>query len=219
VEHPCYQCGAAVEDGVAFCRHCNAPQIRVPLAAAPAETSVIPQALDNQLSLGGGDQQIRGLAWPQALRSAAQAGFIAAIVMAIPLGAFFLVGMLAAGFLAVLFYRRRVSDVNPTSGLGVRLGALSGLFGFGIFGAFSALETAVFHSGGELRSALMQAIEQAASRTTDPQAQQMLQYLRTPQGLEVVMILGLIVMFFLFVILSSLGGVLGAVTLRGKERG
>jgi hypothetical protein len=143
---------------------------------------------------------------------------IAAILMAIPLGASFGLGMLAAGFLCVLFYRRRAVHPNLTSGLGIRLGALSGLFGFGIFAALSALETAVFHAGGELRAALMQAIEQAASRNTDPQAQQMIQYLKTPQGLIVVMLMGMVVMFFLFMILSSLGGVLGAVTLRRKKR-
>lgn len=137
--------------------------------------------------------------------------------MAIPLGASFGLGMIAAGFLAVLFYRRRVLQANLTSSLGIRLGALSGLFGFGIFAVISALEAAIFGSGGELRTALLQAVEQAASRNSDPQAQQMLQYLKTPPGLVVVMILGLVVMFFLFLVLASLGGVLGAVTLRKKE--
>ena len=77
----------------------------------------------------------------------------------------------------------------------------------------------MFHSGGELRSALMQAVEQAASRNTEPQAQQMLQYLKTPSGLALVMVFGLVVMFLLFVILSSMGGLLGAIMLRRKERG
>jgi hypothetical protein len=218
VEHPCYQCGATVEDGTAFCRHCNAPQIRVSLATPPAETAVVPEAAENQLLAYGRAPQITGLVWPHALRSAAQAGLIAAALMAIPLGASFGLGMLAAGFLSVLFYRRRVFHANLTSGLGIRLGALSGLFGFGIFAALSAVETAVFRSGGELRAALMQAVEQAASRNADPQAQQLLQYLKTPPGLVLVMILGLVVMFFLFLILSTLGGVLGALTLRRKER-
>jgi hypothetical protein len=207
-----------VEDGVAFCRHCNAPQIRVSGASAPAETAVALEALENQPAPYGDTPQIAGLAWPQALPSASQAGLIAAMLMIIPLGASFGLGMLAAGFLSVLFYRRRVFHVNLTSGLGARLGALSGLFGFGIFATLTALETAIFHSGGELRAALMQAVEQAASRNPDPQAQQLLGYLKTPQGLVLVMILGLVVMFFLFLILSSLGGVLGAVTLRSKER-
>lgn len=217
MEHPCYQCGAAVEDGTAFCRHCNAPQIRVASAAPPAETALVPGAIEHHPPAYSSTPPINGLAWPPALRSAAHAGLIAAILMAIPLGASFGLGMIAAGFLAVLFYRRRVLQANLTSGLGIRLGALSGLFGFGIFAVISALEAAIFGSGGELRTALLQAVEQAASRNSDPQAQQMLQYLKTPPGLVVVMILGLVVMFFLFLVLASLGGVLGAVTLRKKE--
>ena len=138
--------------------------------------------------------------------------------MIIPLGASFGLGMIAAGFLCVLFYRRRSFDANLTSGLGARLGALSGMLGFGIFALLTGLETALFHSGGELRNALRQAIDQAASRNTEPQAQQMLQYLKSPQGLALVMIMGLMMMFVLFLILSSLGGVLGAVMLRRKER-
>lgn len=186
--------------------------------APPIEAALAPDAVANQLPVYGGIPS-SGILWPQAMRSAVQGGVIAALLMAVPLGAFFGLGMLAAGFLAVLFYRRRVFHANLTSGLGMRLGALSGLFGFGIFAALSALETAIFRSGGELRAALTQAVEQAAARNSDPQTQQMLQYLKTPQGLVVVMILGLIMMFFLFMILSSLGGMLGAVTLRSKERG
>ena len=51
----------------------------------------------------------------------------------------------------------------------------------------------------------MQAVDQAAARNTDPQAQQMIQYLRSPQGLIVVMGMGLIVMFFAFVTLLQPG--------------
>jgi hypothetical protein len=215
MERPCYQCGAVVEDGIAFCRGCSAPQIRV--ASAPAETAIATEVTQDSAPYGSAPP-ITGVAWPHALPSAAQAGLIAAILMVIPLGASFGLGMLAAGFLSVLFYRRRVFHANLTYGLGARLGALSGVFGFGIFAILTAVGTSVFHSGGELRAALMTAVEQAASRNSDPQAQQLLQYLKTPQGLVLVMIMGLIMMFFLFLILSILGGVLGAVTLRRKEQ-
>jgi hypothetical protein len=219
VEHPCKQCGATVEDGVAFCRHCNAPQIRVVLAPLPVtlETGTVPEALEEPLRYEAVSAQ--GLQWPQAVRSAAQAGVIAAMLMAVPLGILFYFGMLAAGFLAVLFYRRRVVGASFTSGLGMRLGALSGLFGFSIFALLSGVETAILRSGGELRSALIQAVEQAASRNADPQAQQMLQFFKTPPGLLILVIFCVVVMFFLFVTLSSLGGVLGAIALRSKEKG
>ncbi len=215
VEHPCHQCGVAVDDGIAFCPHCQAPQIRVTMAAPEQTTLAPPEARQTGY---GAVSHPSGLIWQHALPAAAQAGLIAAILMIIPLGALFGLGTLLAGFLAVLFYRRRLFDTHLTAGLGARLGALSGMIGFGIFALFTALETAIFHAGGELRTALMQAIDQAASKNTEPQAQQMLHYLKSPQGLALVMIMGLMVMFVLFLALSSLGGVIGSALLRRKER-
>jgi len=220
VEHSCYQCGAAVEDGTAFCPHCSAPQIRVAGAEAAVQQGVaaIPETGFTQPRPQGEASQLTGIGWRRALPSCALAGLIAAIFMVMPLGASFGLGMLASGFLSVLFYRRRVPGADPRPGMGARLGAASGVLGFAIFGVLSVLEMAFFRSGGELRGALVQAVEQAAARNVDPQAQQMLQYLKTPQGLVVVMILGLIVMFFAFLIFSTLGGVLGAAMLRRRER-
>jgi len=210
MEHPCEKCGAAVEDGIPFCRHCGAPQIRVGVSygeGAPQSNPRIPiisYAPTNAIQ------------WSQALPSTALAGLIAAVLMFIPLGAFGL-GMLAGGFLAVFFYRRRV-PLPVTPSLGAKLGAASGTLGFGIFAIFMAVEVLVLHTGGELRAALLQALEQSASRTSDPQAQQVLAYLKSPAGLALVMGLGLAFLFVFFLILSSLGGALGAAVLRRKER-
>jgi hypothetical protein len=221
VEHPCYQCKATVEEGIPFCPHCNAPQIRVFGGGVPESGTLEPafsgvQHPESQSHIH--TSAVTGMVWPQALPAAIQAGLIGAFLMIIPVAASFGLGMFSAGFLAVLFYQRRVFNAPLTSGLGARLGALSGMFGFGIFGVLTAIETLVFHSGGELRQALIQAVEQAAARNSDPQAQQMLQYLRSPQGLALVMIFGLLFMFLLFVVLSSLGGVLGSAMLRRKQR-
>jgi len=218
MERPCYQCGAAVEDGTAFCRQCTAPQIRVVMPSAPVESFATSENSEDQISRPGNINAVTGFSWSHALPSAAQAGLIAAVLMVIPLGASFVLGMLAAGFLSVFFYRRRVINADLTYSLGMRLGALSGAIGFSLLAMITSLETVVFRSGGEMRAGLQQAVEQAAARNPDPQAQQLLQYLRTPQGLVAVMVMGFVLMFFLFVILSSLGGLLGAVTLRRKER-
>src|SRR5688572_9464475 len=42
MEHPCHQCGTSIADGVPFCPHCNAPQIRV--AAERLREGVAPQS-------------------------------------------------------------------------------------------------------------------------------------------------------------------------------
>jgi predicted nucleic acid-binding Zn-ribbon protein len=211
VEHSCTRCGANVEDGTAFCPKCSAPQIRVAAAEFPAlsasgfATQSLPYAAPGAIQ------------WSQALPSAALAGVIAAVLMFVPLGAFG-IGMIAAGVLAVLFYRRRRLPEVLTPGAGARLGALSGMFGFGIFCFFTALEVLVFHSGGQLRAALLEAVQQSAARTSDPQAQQVLEYLKSPPGLTLVMAMGLAVMLVFFLLLSSASGAITAALLRRREK-
>jgi hypothetical protein len=142
------------------------------------------------------------------------AGFIASILMLFPHGAFGL-GMILAGILSVIFYRWRSPGSTLTPGAGARLGAMSGLLGFVIFLLFAAISASVA-GGAELRKTLAQAVEQSASRAADPQSQRVLEFLRTPQGLAAVMIAGLAFAFVAFLILTSLGGALGAFLLRRK---
>jgi len=209
VEQPCYQCGAPVEDGVAFCRQCNAPQIRV---GDPAAASDLPS---HTPSLSHSASQT-GIQWSQALPATALAGLIAGFVI-VPLGAFG-IGMIAAGVLSVLFYRRRHPGVILSPGSGARLGAVSGVLGFVMFAILTSLEMLMFRSGGQVRQALLETIQQSASRTNDPQVQQMFDYFKTPAGLALMMGLGLTLMLVLFVVLSSLGGALTTVLLRKRER-
>jgi len=215
VEHACYQCGATVEDGIAFCPQCNAPQIRIAASEAVTHPGTASEMTPAQPTSYASAPPASGIQWSLALPAAALAGLVA-ILMIIPLGAFGL-GMLAVGALSVLLYRRRNPAANLTPGMGGRLGAVSGALGFGIFAILTSVEMLVFRSGGQLRAALLEAVQQSAARSSDPQAQQLLEYLKTPQGLALVMVLGLIVMFVAFLVFSSLGGALGAALLRRKD--
>lgn len=201
-----------MEDGIAFCPQCNAPQIRVGGgsvdALSPAELGGV--ALPEHP--GGSTIQ-----WSEALPSAALAGLIAAFLMFVALGVFGL-GIIAAGSLSVRFYRRRNPASNLTPGMGARLGAVSGTIGFGIFAIFSAVGTLVFHSGGELRASLLDAIGQSAARSADPQVQTLFEYLKTPPGLVLMMGLSLAMLLVAFLILCSLGGAIGAAAMRRKDR-
>ena len=209
MEHSCHKCGAVVEDGTAFCTQCNAPQIRVGFGDSETE-------LNGSIELGG--HTVPGtIVWSQALPATALAGLIAAFLMFIPLGAFGL-GMTAGGILSVLFYRRRNPGVGVSPGMGARLGAVSGALGFGIFAIFTAIEVMVFHSGGQLRASLLEAIQQSAARSSEAQAQQALEYLKSPAGLALMMGLGLAVVLVLFLLLSTLGGALAAAWLRRRGR-
>ncbi len=126
-------------------------------------------------------------------------------------------GMLAAGFLSVVLYRRRCPGIYLNAGLGARLGALTGFLGFGALATIFALWTA-FRSGKELHDALLNYIQQYAAHSSDPHMQQVLDLFNTPEGFTFIMVLSLIVTLVAFVIFSSLGGAIGAFLLHRKVR-
>jgi hypothetical protein len=156
------------------------------------------------------------IAWSNALPACALAAAIAAVLMALGLMVPFL-AVVGAGFLAVGFYRRRNPGVLIKAGAGARLGAVSGLLCFGM-SAVLELALAIFHKGALLRDKMFEAMQQAASRTTDPQAVAMLDYLKSPAGMAVMIVFVLIFAFVAFVVLSSLGGALGGIVLGRANR-
>jgi hypothetical protein len=64
----------------------------------------------------------------------------------------------------------------------------------------------------------MEGMQQAAARNPDPQAQQVMEFFKTPQGIVVLLTICLIGVLLAFVIFSGLGGAIGAALLRRKER-
>lgn len=213
MEYPCHRCRASVEEGTAFCPHCNAPQIRVatteilqPSSEAPVSQEIPHTATEATSSID----------WSRALVPATWGALVAISLIVTRLAAFG-IAMLAAGALAVVFYHRRNRGASLSAGAGARLGAVSGALGFGILTIVFAFGTAVLHTGAELRQKMLDAVQQAASRSSDPQAAQAVEFLKTPQGLVVAVILGLILTFLAFVFFSGLGGVVGAALLRRKD--
>ena len=117
--------------------------------------------------------------------------------------------MLAGGAFAVALYRRR--NPGPISpGAGARIGAVSGLFGYIIFALTYSIMLLVTGGGGTLRDELMRKIQELASRNPDPQAQEMMQKLMTPEGLAFIIAIGLVLFLVAFLALSSIGGALGS---------
>jgi hypothetical protein len=214
VEYPCYKCGASVEEGVLFCPQCNAPQIRVAGADLPPPpgTNLPPKpSFSYPGSLPGRIQ------WSQALPGAVIGGVVSAILMVIPLGALGL-GMLIGGSLSVLLYHRRLSSATLTAGIGARLGALCGVIGFGMFTILAALEMLVRHNSAEFRAAIYDAMQQSASRSPGPQADELMAWMKTPPGLAFIVAFGLLVVLIFFVVVSSAGGAIGATLLRKREK-
>jgi hypothetical protein len=225
MEHPCHQCGRSVEEGKPFCAQCGAPQIRVilPEPMVPAVAANIPANVPaNDLPAFSLDPpvvrpplNVSGLStavdWPHALRTSAIAALISALVMSLGLMVP-LLAALGAGFLSVSLYRRRSSPWAVTARSGAQIGALCGLLFFGIASVFETIAIAVFHTGGQLRQKMLEALQQAAARSSDPQVQAAFDRLKTPEGLAVMLVLGLIVLFVISIVASSLAGALtGAV--------
>jgi hypothetical protein len=217
VEHRCYQCGATVQDGVPFCLQCRAPQIRVGVIEATSTADAAGHIDAARISYSGSPRPSK-IEWAHALPSAFLGLLIASALSLILPGALAL-GMLAAGFLSVYFYHRRNPFTGLTIALGARLGAISGFFGFGILAIASAVATSVFHSGGEIHGVMLKAVQQYISRNPDPQVQQLLEFYNSRSGFVLMLTVGSIMIFILFLALSSMGGIIGAAVLRRKKVG
>jgi len=220
MEHPCHQCGAAVEDGTTFCKHCGAPQIRImgeeqtPPPLPPGTPAEI-QPPAQPVSVGGAMPAAPGIDWSQGLPAAAMAGFFLAIAWVVPVAGF-LLWLVSGGVLGIAMYRRRSPQAALAPGLGARIGALTGVFGFGVFAVLFGLELLLTRGSGHFRQMLQQVIEQAASRNADPRAQQAIQQMMTPAGLALLVTVVLVLFLAAFVALCSLGGALG-VWLLGRK--
>jgi hypothetical protein len=221
MENPCYKCGQTVEEGVAFCPHCSAPQIRVvvaeptppPLAFAAGATSPDSASLP-------ASQTIPVLAlpmqWSQALRPCALAALVASLLMYLGLHPF--VAMFSVGFLAVIFYRQRRPGIVTKAATGAGIGALAGLLWFAMSSILEALIVIFLHKGPELRSALLEKLQQLSSQTNDPQVLAMFERFKTPGGLEFLMLTSLVFAFLAAIVLGGLGGALGGAILGRRDK-
>lgn len=128
--------------------------------------------------------------------------------------ALFPIWMLAGGWLAVLLYRRRSALLLMSSAIGGKLGALAGLLGFIFFGVFTssflAIETVVLHHGDEIRATLRSLLQQSVGNNQDARAQLLLQSAQTPEGLTMLLVLGMFLFLVAFLLLSTAGGMFAA---------
>lgn len=200
-----------VEEGIAFCPHCNAPLIRVsvPEVLSPVtgdSRPINPVSYRPYPALGK-------IQWSRAIPVVMPAGLLAAILMMLPAG---ILGPIVAGAISVALYRRRTPEFPVTAGMGWRLGAATGAVGSIIIVVLLAVQMALY-PGGQFRETMLKAVRQAAERNTDPQAQQVVEYLKSPAGIMTTLIFGLVVVAVFCVILSSIGGAIGAAWF-GKKR-
>lgn len=211
MEQSCYKCGQTVEEGIPFCPHCSAPQIRVVIAEAATPPLAFAAATTTRDSaVLPASQTVPVLAlpmqWSQALKPCALAALVASLLMSMGLNPF--VAMFSVGFLAVIFYRQRHREAVIKAKAGGGLGAFAGLLWFAMSSVLEALLVIFLHKGQELRNEMITRIQQAASQTSDPQVQSLFERFKTGGGLEVLMLTGLLFAFFAAIVLGGLGGAL-----------
>lgn len=211
MEHPCYKCGHIVEDGRPFCVQCGAPQIRVilPEPVTPAAGSVQGSPAFSSGSAEAINPAVLSpvIVWPVAIRVCAIAALIAALFMAFGLMVP-LLAVLGAGFLAVSLYHRKNPAWLVNARSGAKLGAACGILFFAFATVIETVAVAVFHTGGEVRQKMLEALQQAATRSNDPQVQAAFEKLKTPEGIALMLVFGMIFLFLLSIAAGSLSGAL-----------
>jgi ABC-type transport system involved in cytochrome bd biosynthesis fused ATPase/permease subunit len=205
-----------VEQGTAFCPQCNAPQIRVAVAETVPPSGTISESSIPPLPAYFGASLGTRIEWSQAWPATALAGLIAALLMITPFAGLGL-GMLIGGSLSVVFYRRRVPAARVTPGMGARLGMVTGVLGSGLLAIVLAIRTLLLHRWDSVRQDLIAGVEQAAARNPDPQTHQVVEFLKSPQGVVLLLSMAMITTLVVFVIFSGLGGALGAALLRRRK--
>lgn len=221
MEHPCHKCGHGVEDGKVFCLQCGAPQIRVVMAETPMELQEASDALAagfREPAPVFPDVATSSLParWSHAMRPCALAAAIAVGLMFLGLNPF--IAALVAGFLAVSFSQRRSPESAIRPAVGARLGALSGLLLFGMSTIFETLAVVALHKGAEIRSAMLEKIQQAAARYPGPQVEPFLEFAKSPNGFAFMMIASLAFGLVAVMILGAAGGAVSAAFTRKRNR-
>jgi len=156
-----------------------------------------------------------GVQWSKALPGAALAGVFSLLALVIPY-AIFGPAFMMGGALAVLLYRRNLGGAVPAPGVGAKIGAASGGFGF-LFSAVMAIATLVYRPT-EVRQGMLDNLSQMVGRGYDPQkVAQVQDLIKTPDGLAFFVGFGLFVMLVVMVAGSSIGGALYAAWARKRR--
>jgi hypothetical protein len=225
MDHPCYKCGHSVEDGKPFCAQCGAPQIRV---AMPEPVTVVAgNVSSSELPIFAADSPVvpgtlsasafsSDIVWPRAFRACGIAALISIVLTSLrwvpPLFA-----MPGAGILAVSLYYRRNPGWRVDGGSGAKIGAVTGLLVAGVFAILFGIFLAVLQSGGEVRQQVIEALQQVASRSNDPQVQASFDLIVKPENMAK-LILDVIFVIFFSIAAGSLAGALTGAFLGRRNR-
>ncbi len=220
MEQPCYKCGQTVEEGIPFCPHCSAPQIRVVIAEPALPPLAFAAATGQDAAALPASQTLPVLAlpmrWSQAFRACALAALVAFLLVLFSV----VVGMLAAGFLAATFYRQHRPGIALRASEAVKLGALAGIFCSCILSLVLACAATVPDARTKMQDQYIESIQKVAAwfpaNPADIQAS--IDKLKTPRGFAMALIEACLAVFLLSIVLGGLGGALGSAILGRGDR-
>jgi hypothetical protein len=154
--------------------------------------------------------------WRVALKKCLIAGVVTTLLLTFaghPVLVFLLLPV--GGWFAVFLYTRGQQHLPVTGAVGARIGAVTGLVGYAI--NLVALAARLLLQKAEVLEEMKRAFQEAAARNNDPQAQQIMQKLMSPEGLAVLVTIGAVFLFFMFLVLCSAGGAIGGSILKGRN--
>ena len=220
MQNICYRCGRPIEGQTTFCPACGAPQIRVSTPAQPAENAEtpvpgFPSLTEASFSSTQGLALTTGIAWQDFIRAAAPLAALTGILTLVlpPLG--FVVLLPVNLIWAISRYLRR-RPMALRSGQGARMGAMMAVLSFGFFLASFFAGISLFW--GEYRNVMIDRLHAIAAQNPDPQAQQTMQWITTPNGFIVFTAVSLGAIFLIFLVIGMGSGALAVALGRAKNR-
>ena len=211
-----------MEEGVPFCPHCSAPQIRVVIAEpAPPPLAFAAATTSQDAAVLPASQTVPVLAlpmqWSQAFKPCALAALVAFLIGLWSQSV--IVAMLAAGFLAVIFHGRRRSGTPLRASEAAKLGALAGILCSGTLSLLIAFAVTVPDARTKMRDQCIENVQRFAARLpANPNIQASIDQLKTPQGFLTALIEACVVLFLLSIVVAGLGGILGGAILGRRDR-
>lgn len=214
MDRPCYRCGSRVEENTTFCPGCGAPQIKVTLPDVPTSPTFTPPVPRAVPAVPLPSLPQREIQWKKFWRIALPFSLMNGVALVI-LGPYGILVFLAGVILPVSRYRRLHSGPLLASH-GARLGAFTGFLTFLVALALGTL--LALNNTGEIRQQISLAVQQRAAAHPDPNAQQVVQFMATNQGLMLVAIFAVIFSLVFCLALSSAAGALTAAFSSNKQR-
>jgi hypothetical protein len=221
MQSDCHRCGHPIEGQLAFCPACGAPQIRVSRASEPAqqETAVSDSGLPAP-PLPGSHFPVQlstsaGIDWRYFLRTAIPLAVLTD-VLTVTLHPLALFVFLPANLVWAISRYRRHGALNIGTGQGARMGAMMGLLSFAFFLAYFLVGLSFLHA--QYREVMIAQIHQISAQNPDPQAQQMLQWFATPDGLITFTAIALITILLICLAVGSGSGAMAIALRKDRKR-